>query len=105
MQSTQSPQQSAAEAEAPIWLQRASLTTLVVTCIYLGTMLVILPWTRYWQENRLVEWLPRQIAIWSQTGGARGLVSGLGLLDIWIGITEVVHWRKRDRRVRKTDER
>lgn len=84
--------------DAPLWLQRASLTTLVVTCIYLGLMIVILPWTHYWQENRLVGYLPERIAAWSQTGWARGLVSGLGLLDIWIGISELLEWRRRHRK-------
>jgi hypothetical protein len=26
-------------------------------------------------------------------GTVRGLISGLGLLDIWIGVSEAVHYR------------
>jgi hypothetical protein len=26
-------------------------------------------------------------------GAVRGMISGLGLLDIWIGISEAVHYR------------
>jgi hypothetical protein len=84
-----------AEAQAPLWLQRSSLATLVVTCIYLGLMLVLLPWTPYWKENSLFGMLPQRAAYFMQTGAARGLASGLGLLDIWIGISELVQWRGR----------
>jgi hypothetical protein len=76
---------------APLWLQRASLTMLVVTCIYLGLLLLILPWTRYWQDNRLLAMFPERVTNFLETGAARGLASGLGVLDIWIGISELTH--------------
>lgn len=82
---------------APLWLQRASLTMLVVTCIYLGLLLLVLPWTRYWQDNALLAMLPERATNLLQTGAARGLTSGLGILDIWIGISEVTHRRPRHR--------
>jgi hypothetical protein len=84
---------------APVWLQRASLTMLVVTCIYLGLLLLILPWTRYWQDNRLLAMLPEQVANFLGTGAARGVASGLGVLDIWIGVSEVT--RRRHRHIRR----
>jgi hypothetical protein len=87
-----------------MWLQRTALAILVVTCIYLGMLLIFLPWTRYWQENRYLEKLPQSIAVFLDTGAARGLASGLGLLDIWIGIGELVNWRARRRRTLGSDE-
>jgi hypothetical protein len=90
--------------QAPVWLQRASLAMLVVTCIYLGLLLVFLPWTRYWQENRFLLLLPQGLAVELQTGAARGFVSGLGLLDVWIGIGELGDWRRRRKLGRRTLE-
>ena len=81
--------------EAPVWLQRSALVLLVVTCIYIGLILVVLPWTPYWQENRFFAMLPERWAEWLGQGSVRGVVSGLGLLDIWIGLSEAVHWRSR----------
>jgi hypothetical protein len=81
--------------EAPLWLQRSSLVLLVVTCIYIGLLLVVLPWSHYWQDNHFFSMLPDHWVEWLQQGGVRGVVSGLGLLDIWIGLSEAVHWRSR----------
>jgi hypothetical protein len=82
-------------SDAPVWLQRSSLALLVVTCIYIGLLLVILPWSHYWQDNRFFAFLPERWVDWLQLGSVRGVVSGLGLMDIWIGLSEAVHWRSR----------
>ena len=83
----------AGEAPAPVWLQRMSLVVLVLFCLYIGVLVTILPWTaRYWDHNA---WLVAHPA-WHATltaGWARGVLSGLGLLDIWIGVSEAMHYR------------
>jgi hypothetical protein len=84
-----------------MWLQRGSLAILVGTCLYLGLLLLFLPWTQYWRDNSLLGMLPQGIAGELETGWARGLISGLGLLDIWIGIGEVVVWRGRHGKKRR----
>ena len=78
---------------APVWLQRTSLFILVMFCVYLGLILAVLPWwTSIWDHNLLLQSSPRVWAV-MRSGFARGLVSGLGLLDIWIGVSEAVHYR------------
>jgi hypothetical protein len=81
---------------APRWLQRLSVTVLVVFCFYVGFLMLVLPWSRYWQENHLLlvssTWGPI-----FNSGAFRGAVSGLGLLDIWIGISEIIQYRERRR--------
>jgi hypothetical protein len=91
------PAQEAPEAvvssAAPIWLQRLSLLVLVLFCVYLGVLVAILPWwTRVWDHNLFIQSHPALAAV-LHLGAVRGLVSGLGLLDIWIGISEAVHYR------------
>jgi hypothetical protein len=81
--------------EAPVWLQRSALVLLVVLCIYIGLALIALPWTNFWTENHFFSMLPERWANWLKQGGVRGVVSGIGLLDIWIGLSEAVHWRSR----------
>jgi hypothetical protein len=78
---------------APIWLQRVSLFVLVLFCVYLGVLVMILPWwTRIWDHNDFIQARPVLAAV-LHTGAVRGLISGLGLLDIWIGISEAIHYR------------
>jgi hypothetical protein len=78
---------------APIWLQRLSLFVLVLFCVYLGVLVMVLPWwTRIWDRNLFIQSHPALAAV-LHTGAMRGLISGLGLLDIWIGVSEAVHYR------------
>ena len=82
-----------APASPPIWLQRMSLVVLVLFCLYIGGLLAVIPWSpRYWDQNG---WLLAHPALESilNKGWVRGLVSGLGLLDVWVGISELLHYR------------
>ncbi len=80
-------------ASVALWVQRISLVVFVVFCIELGMLLAVLPWTRVWTENSLLLGRPALRAI-AHLNFVRGLVSGLGLIDIWIGIWEAVHYRE-----------
>ena len=78
---------------APIWLQRLSLFILVIFCIYLGGLLTILPWWKeMWDHNPYLLAHP-QVAALLHSGAVKGLLSGLGIIDIWIGISELVTYR------------
>ncbi len=93
---------NAANGAAPLWLQRLSLTVLVLFCIYLGALVAWLPWwSRVWDENPFFFAHP-ELNRWLHVGWVRGLISGLGLLDVWIGISEVVSYR--EHRFRKQRE-
>ena len=78
---------------APVWLQRLSLFILVLFCIYLGVLVAVLPWwTRVWDHNMFLAARPRLAGV-LHNGAVRGIISGMGLLDIWIGISEAIHYR------------
>lgn len=80
-------------AAAPVWLQRLSLFVLVLFCVYLGILVMLLPWwTRVWDQNSYIQSHPALASV-LHNGAVRGIISGLGLLDIWIGISEAVHYR------------
>jgi hypothetical protein len=80
-------------AAAPVWLQRLALFTLVLFCVYLGVLVMVLPWwTRMWDRNLWIDSHPALAAV-LHNGAMRGLISGVGLLDIWIGVSEAVHYR------------
>jgi len=83
----------ASSRTAPVWLQRVSLFVLVLFCVYLGVLVLVLPWwSRVWDHNAFIQARPALAAI-LHNGAVRGIISGLGLLDIWIGISEAVNYR------------
>jgi hypothetical protein len=78
---------------APVWLQRLSLAVLVIFCLYLGLLIAVLPWWKdMWDRNGLLLAYPSVHAVLVK-GPVRGLISGLGVLDLWIGISELIHYR------------
>ncbi len=78
---------------APVWLQRLSLAMLVIFCLYIGGLVTVLPWSpRYWDANGWILGHPAA-ANWLLRGWVRGLLSGIGLLDLWIGVSELLHYR------------
>jgi len=81
------------QTPAPVWLQRLSLVVLVIFCFYIGGLLSLLPWwPRYWEQNGWLLSHPALDAV-LQRGWVRGVVSGIGLLDMWIGVSEMLHYR------------
>jgi hypothetical protein len=77
-----------------IWGRRLKLAIFVVFCVELGMVLIIVPWTPLWTENSLLADYP-MLQLWLSSGIVRGVVSGLGLLDLWIGILHAVRYRER----------
>ena len=75
-----------------IWSNRLFLVIRVIFWIELGMWLVVVPWTKAWTDSDLLLRWPGLRALLQQ-GFARGATSGLGLLDIWIGIWDAVHYR------------
>ena len=49
-----------------------------------GDLLWFFPRSRYlWEQNALIQYFPT-IAHYASNGAVRGIVSGLGLLNLWI---------------------
>lgn len=79
--------------QTPLWLVYLELSVRVVVRLYLGLVLVVLPWTAFWANNHLLLIVPHLPFI-ALNGITRGIVSGLGLLNIWIGITDAIHYKQ-----------
>ena len=75
------------------WTRRLAVLTFVFLCATAGVLLLILPWRPEWTDNHLLLGSPWLRAFIS-SGFVRGLCSGLGLLDIWIGFWEAVHYHE-----------
>jgi len=80
--------------ELPVWLQRSFLVIYVLVCIEIGLVLVVVPWTRIWFNNSLlIGWPSLQHLL--EHPFVRGAVSGLGFVDIGLGVLEAVRYRDR----------
>src|SRR5262244_4431616 len=84
----------------------------ILICFEIGILLIILPWvpSPSWSENYLLvlaadkmhwPWL----ALAMKSGYARGAVSGLGVLNIVLGLWEIVNFKKTARRFQREWER
>ena len=76
-----------------LWLHRLTVLMLVFVCAVVGVLLVILPWRPEWTDNRLLLTYPA-LRSFVANGFVRGLCSGLGILDIWIGFWEAIHYHE-----------
>ena len=76
-----------------LWLHRTSVFLFVLISAVAGVLLVILPWTPEWTDNYLLLSYPALRTLVTN-GFFRGLCSGLGLLDIWIGFWEALHYHE-----------
>jgi hypothetical protein len=79
-------------AHPPVWTQRLLLVVEVAVAVWAGMLVMALPWTRLWTENPLLAAWPSLKFILEQNF-VRGLITGIGLVDVWMGISEAVHYR------------
>jgi hypothetical protein len=88
-----SPPSTKTPAGLQLWLHRTSVFLFVLISAVAGVLLIILPWTPEWTDNYLLLSYP-SLRTLVANGFFRGLCSGLGLLDIWIGFWEALHYHE-----------
>jgi hypothetical protein len=84
------PQQPAA-SRGDIWRHRLLAALVVIFFIEIGMFLVVVPWTFVWTDNKLLLMHPEWRNLITH-GFTRGVITGLGLINVWIGIWEAVHF-------------
>ena len=77
----------------PHWLERAELFLRVLLRMYIGLAICYAPWSRmFWDQNPLFMHFP-SLGNFAAYGAVRGLVSGLGLLNLWIAFQDALRHR------------
>jgi hypothetical protein len=87
----------------PRWLVRSELFLRVLLRMYIGLAVCYLPWSAkvltffpwsrdLWEQNPLFVQFPT-LGIYAANGAVRGLVSGLGLLNLWIAFQDALRHR------------
>jgi hypothetical protein len=74
----------------PRWLERAELFIRVMLRMYIGVAICYAPWSRFfWDQNPLFVQHP-MLANIALNGAVRGLVTGLGLLNLWFAFLDAM---------------
>ncbi len=74
----------------PRWLQQAERFLRVIVRMYLGLLVCCAPWyAPAWDGNPLFQSSPWLLAFVS-LGAVRGVVSGLGILNLWIAVRDAL---------------
>ena len=100
---TTSPNESASSVNEPVigqsqqriphWLMRTELYLRVLLRMYIGLAICYAPWSQlFWDQNPLFVQFPT-LAIYAANGAVRGIISGLGLLNIWIALQDAIRHR------------
>ena len=91
---TQEPDSAAPQfSGGRLWMHRVAVLLFVFFCAILGVILIIFPWRDEWTTNSLLIGHPGLQDLLA-SGFVRGLVSGLGVLDIWVGFWEAIHYHE-----------
>ena len=87
------PAPKAAPQRIPRWLERVELFLRVMLRMYIGLAVCYAPWWHLvWDQNPIFVQFPT-LSIYAANGAVRGVVSGLGLLNLWIAYNDVMHRR------------
>lgn len=80
---------------------KLTIVFFILICFEIGVLLVILPWvpSPSWNENYLLVLAADKIdspwlALAMKSGYVRGAVTGLGLLNILLGVWEIVNFKR-----------
>jgi len=65
----------------------------VLFCLEIGIILTVAPWTQFWTTNSLLLGYPRVREFFAYPF-VRGLISGVGVTDIWLAIAEAIQYRE-----------
>lgn len=62
---------------------------LVALFLETGFLLVVIPWSAFWDRNYFAQALPA-VQVFMSNNYVRGAVSGLGLVNVYLGLAELV---------------
>lgn len=77
----------------PHWLVRLELFLRVMLRMYIGLAVCYAPWSHmFWDQNPIFLNFPT-VANIAMNGAVRGMVSGLGLLNLWVAFQDAIRHR------------
>ena len=87
------PNSGNAPSRIPRWLRYTLLLLWVQACLIVGIFVSIIPWSPFWwDQNPLFTRFPT-LGVFAAHGAVRGIVMGIGLLNLWIAVRDVIRHR------------
>jgi hypothetical protein len=75
------------------WYHIVGAAALIGVCTAMGLFLLVFPWSAFWEANSIVLEVPAVQGYWSSPY-LRGAVSGLGLLNLFFALVDLVRFRR-----------
>ena len=75
------------------WYHKLSALLFIIFCLEIGVFLLVFPWSEWWDGNFFSALIPEWHQYWDNTY-IRGAVSGLGVLNLYIGLVEIFRLRR-----------
>jgi hypothetical protein len=79
------------------WYHKVSAVVFIVFCMELGMFLMIFPWSDLWDRNFFSSLSPEWRHYWDNSYW-RGMISGLGVVNLYISLAEIFRLRRFARR-------
>jgi hypothetical protein len=75
------------------WYHMLGAAALIAVCTAMGLFLLVFPWSTFWEANTYVLEVPAIQNYWSSPY-LRGAVSGLGLVNLFFALVDLVRFRR-----------
>ncbi len=69
-----------------------ALALYILYCVEIGMFLLVVPWSEVWERNLLVAYVPLLRPLYV-SHFFRGAVSGLGVINLWLGVSHAWSFR------------
>ena len=73
--------------------KRILFVVFILFCIELGLFLLVLPWSEIWERNLFLSLFP-ELRAFLLSNYFRGALTGLGLVNLWVGLSDAWHFRE-----------
>jgi hypothetical protein len=90
----QPPLEEMAEPPKHAWYYKLGMVLFIVVSFEVGLFLVLFPWMQYWRNNSIAGLAPWMRPLWNSSF-FKGALSGVGLVNLYISIAEVIRLRRR----------
>lgn len=69
-------------------MNKALRAIVILLCFEMGALLLYLPWSSFWEQNYFLSHYPSLLPVFLHPT-FRGIVSGLGVLDILVALSMI----------------
>jgi hypothetical protein len=73
--------------------KRLGSVIFILLCVEIGAFLVLLPWSAIWDRSLLLRHYPVLRPLFDSSY-LRGAISGLGLVNLGVGVSQAWHFRR-----------